>query len=64
LIQLLVIFHWIAVLVTGERIKSLAEFCHMWNVQVYAYLRYLTFVTNVRPFPFGDFIGVKPEDVE
>ena len=64
LIQLLVLFHWISVLVTGERIKSLAEFCHLWNVQVYAYLRYMTFVTNTRPFPFGDFISVKSEEIE
>ena len=64
LIQLLVIIHWITVLITGERQKSLAEFCHLWNLQIYAYLKYMTFVNNIRPFPFGDLISVKPEDIE
>jgi len=52
LIQILVVFHWFYVLLTGKRIKDLAEFCEIWNSQVYKWFKYMTFVTNERPFPF------------
>ena len=52
LIQFLVLVHWFVVVFTDERVEELAEFCHVWNCQVYAYLKYMTFVTNKRPFPF------------
>jgi len=53
LIKIIVIVHWFIVLFTGKRIKDLSEFCHLWNCQVYVFLKYMTFVTNKRPFPFG-----------
>jgi sorbitol-specific phosphotransferase system component IIC len=52
-IQVLVIIHWFIALITGERIKDLADFCELWNTQVYKFLRYMAFVTNERPFPFN-----------
>lgn len=53
LIQILALFHWIYVIITGKRIQGLAEFCEIWNTQIYTYLCYLTFVSNKkRPFPF------------
>jgi hypothetical protein len=52
LIQVIVIIHWIFVLISGERSKGLAEFVEMWNTQIYVYLRYMTLVSNERPFPF------------
>ncbi len=64
LVQLLVFFHWIVVLVTGERIKGIAEFCHIWNLQVFAFLKYMTFTTNKRPFPFTDLVQVKKDEIE
>lgn len=64
LVQLLVFFHWIVVLVTGERIRGISEFCHIWNLQMYAYLKYLTFVTNTRPFPFADMVAVNKKEIE
>ena len=52
LIQLLVIVNWFIVIFTGERNKGLAEFSEIWNTQVYVFLKYITFVSNERPFPF------------
>jgi hypothetical protein len=31
----------------------MAEFCNMWNYQGYRFIRYLSFISNERPFPFG-----------
>ncbi len=63
LIQVLVMFHWIMVVITDKRIKELAEFCHIWNCQVYVYLKYLTFATNKRPFPFESLATVDQPDL-
>ena len=52
LIQIIAIIHWILVLFSGKRNKDLAGFCNTWNTQVYRYIRYMTFATNERPFPF------------
>lgn len=53
LIQILTIVHWIMVIILGKRQKGIAEFCEMWNSQIYVFLRYMTFVSNKRPFPFN-----------
>jgi len=63
LVQFLVFIHWIMVVFTDKRIKELAEFCHIWNCQVYAYLKYLTFATNKRPFPFENLATVDQTDL-
>ena len=51
-IQLLAIINWLITVFSGKRSKELANMCEIWNTQIYIYLRYLTFVTNERPFPF------------
>jgi hypothetical protein len=56
LIQLLGIVHWFIVIFTGRRNRDLAEFSEIWNTQIYIFLRYMTFVTNERPFPFNSLI--------
>jgi len=53
LVQILAIVHWFMVIITAKRNKEIAEFSEIWNTQMYIYLRYLTFVTNERPFPFN-----------
>jgi sorbitol-specific phosphotransferase system component IIC len=62
LIQVISIFHWIYVLITNKRIKELAKFCHIWNCQVYMFLKYMTFATNKRPFPFDKLAKVDKAD--
>jgi sorbitol-specific phosphotransferase system component IIC len=52
LICILTIIHWFIVVIGGKRIRSIAKFSEMFNTQVYIFLRYVTFVTNRRPFPF------------
>lgn len=52
LIQILGIVHWFIVVFSGKRVKGLAEFSEYWNTEYYRFLRYLTFVSNERPFPF------------
>jgi hypothetical protein len=52
LIQILGVIHWIIVIIAGKRSKGIAEFSEIWNTQMYVFLRYMTFVSNKRPFPF------------
>lgn len=52
LIQILAIVHWFMVIFSAKRNKGLADFCEIWNTQIYIFLRYMTFVSNQRPFPF------------
>jgi len=51
-IQILGVVHWLMVLITGKRNRGISKFCEIWNTQMYVFLRYMTFVTNERPFPF------------
>ncbi|MBU1111690.1 MAG: DUF4389 domain-containing protein [archaeon] len=52
LVKVLTIVHWVVVILTGKRNKTLSGFAHNWNQQVYLFLKYITFATNKRPFPF------------
>lgn len=54
LVEVLAVFHWFYVIFTGKRSRSLAEFSNIWTTQAYAFIRYMTFTTNSRPFPFSD----------
>jgi hypothetical protein len=53
LIAALAIINFFVALFSNKRNKDLAEFCEYWNTERYRYVRYLTFVTNERPFPFS-----------
>jgi hypothetical protein len=53
LIAVLSILHWIIVVFSGKRNKSLAEFSEYFNTELYKFTRYMTFVSNERPFPFS-----------
>lgn len=46
------VINWFYVLFTKKRFQELAEMSEIWNTQTYVYLRYMTFMTNERPFPF------------
>ena len=54
LITLLGIVNWLIVVFSGKRNKDLAEFSEYWNTEMYKFLKYMTFITNKRPFPFSD----------
>jgi hypothetical protein len=51
-ILLIGIVNWIYTLFVGKRIKQISELSEIWNTQIYVFLRYMTLVTNERPFPF------------
>lgn len=53
LVVALIIINFLITLFTGKRNKEIAEFCEIWNTQLYVFMRYITFVNNERPFPFG-----------
>ena len=54
LICVLAVIHWLLVLFSGKRNKGLAEFSEYFNTELYKFSRYITFVSNKRPFPFSN----------
>ena len=52
LIQLFVITNFIWTLISGKRIRDLANLSEIWNTQNYMFIRYMVFLSNQRPFPF------------
>ena len=53
LIAVLGVVNWLIVVFSGKRNRDLAEFSEYWNTEMYNFLKYMTFVTNNRPFPFS-----------
>jgi hypothetical protein len=53
LIQILSFIHWFIVLFTGKRNREIAEFSEYFNTEFYKFYKYMTFVSNKRPFPFS-----------
>lgn len=54
LIVVLAVINWLIVVFSGKRNRGLAEMSEVWNTQVYHFLKYMTFVSNHRPFPFNN----------
>lgn len=54
LVSILWIVNWFITVFSGKRNKELAVFCEYWNTEIYKFVRYITFVSNKRPFPFSD----------
>lgn len=52
LIIALTIVNWLIAIFANKRNKEIAEFCEYWNTESYKFYKYLTGVTNDRPFPF------------
>jgi len=63
IVRVVTIIHWFYILFSGKRSKELAEFCNLWNTQAYRFIRYMTFTTNERPFPFTGMGNVRDEVV-
>lgn len=53
LICLFFIVNFVYGVLTGKRLKELAEMSETWNTQMYFFKRYLFFVSQERPFPFN-----------
>ena len=54
LVVLLAIINWFIVVFSGRRNKDMAELSEYWNTESYKFARYLTFMSNKRPFPFSE----------
>jgi len=54
LIQILAVINWFVTIFTGKRNKDMADLCEYFNTEIYKYTRYLTLVSNKRPFPFSN----------
>lgn len=54
LVLVLAIANWFVVLFSRKRDRGIADFCEYWNSEVYRFVRYMTFETNERPFPFNE----------
>jgi hypothetical protein len=53
LIEILAIINWFVTIFTGKRNKDMADLCEYWNTELYKFMRYMTLVSNKRPFPFS-----------
>lgn len=54
LTALLFVINWFYVIIKGKKLKELSEMCETWNTQNYSFIRYMTFGSNKRPFPFNN----------
>ena len=54
IISLIAFINWLIVIFSGKRNKALAQFCESWNTESYKFVRYNTFMSNKRPFPFSN----------
>lgn len=61
LIWLIVVYQFLQRLLSGESNARVARFSHALNWYVYGILRYLTFETEEKPFPFRDWEGSPPK---
>lgn len=52
----LIIFNIIYTLIFGYRNKAIAEFLEYWNSFIYSVSKYLSGMTNKRPFPFSPLV--------
>jgi len=53
LVKVLVVVNFFITIVSGNRNKEIAEFSEFWNTEMYKFVKYMTFVHNIRPFPFS-----------
>jgi len=55
-ILFLVIINWLIAVFSGKINKGISEFCNIWVNEYYRFIRYITFQTNERPFPFNSLV--------
>ena len=52
LIGILFLINFFITIFKNKRNREIAEFCEYWNTESYRFMKYMTFITNDRPFPF------------
>jgi len=51
-ISIISMIHWFYVVIVGKRNPEISRLSNQYCTQAYKYVRYMTFVTNERVFPF------------
>lgn len=44
----------ILILLEGKRNKEILEMCNIYLIQLYVFIKYVVFLSEERPFPFGN----------
>ncbi len=44
----------VLILVEGKKNKELLKMSEVYLIQIYTFVKYITFISNERPFPFGN----------
>ena len=52
LILVFAVINFINTIFSGKRLKEMAKMSEKWLTQAYYFGRYITFISNKRPFPF------------
>lgn len=60
-VMLIVVVHWIATLVTGERLAPIRGLSAQLSTYIEDLIRFLTFQSQHKPFPFTDWPSVKQD---
>jgi hypothetical protein len=50
---------FILIIVDGKKNKEILEMCKTYVEQVYVFAKYITFISNERPFPFSELVKFK-----
>ena len=58
LVLILAIINWLCALITNRRNEGIGNFVEYWNTESYLLYRYLTGVSNARPFPFSQIVRI------
>ena len=53
-VAVLFIVNWVYAIFSGKKLKEICRISEIFNTQAYTFARYMTFVSNKRPFPFNN----------
>jgi hypothetical protein len=55
-ILIFALVQFILVIVDGKKNKEILEMCKIYVEQVYVFAKYITFISNQKPFPFSELV--------
>lgn len=55
------IAQFVIILIDDKKNRDLIRWCHLFNIQAYDFLNYISFVSERKPFPFGHIQKSVPE---
>jgi len=53
-VAIVLLINWFVVIFSGKRNKELGYFCSLWAMEITRFVKYLSFETNEKPFPFKE----------